>query len=62
MSPARSEAIVVITELLDELPRHARRCALEAPGYPTGPCNCDGNEGVRRRATAALERLRAGAT
>lgn len=47
MTPARSSAIVAIEELLAELPRHARRCALEAPGYPTGPCNCDGNRAVR---------------
>ncbi len=58
MSPARSRAIAALEELLAELPRHARRCALEAPGYPTGPCNCDRNEAVRQRATESLRELK----
>lgn len=58
MTPARQKAIVTIEELLAELPPHARRCALEAPGYPTGPCNCDRNAGVRTRAEATLHLLR----
>jgi hypothetical protein len=60
VTPARQKAIVTIEELLAELPRHARRCALEAPGYPTGPCNCDGNRGVRARAHATLLELHGG--